>query len=260
MATSLGRPRRIAVINQKGGATKTTTTINLAAALCRRTRRVRITDMDPQAGSATIWLPPTADVGDGLLRVFKDEASLDQATAKTTVDGLYLVPSWESLRTVEKDREPGAELVMQSAYAGSEAPVDYDMMDCPHDLGVLAVAAIAAADDLIIPVQASGLDIAGMDELLELAAKVRKRMNPTLQIAAVVVGRTKGNSGFDARLMNTMREDFPKSVVAKVADSVKMREATEGHKTIDQYDPNGTATRDFADLAEQLENRWAVAA
>lgn len=260
MAADQRRRRRIAVINQKGGATKTTTSVNLGGALCRRGRRARISDLDPQQGSATLWLPPTMDVGDGLLRVFKDEATLDEVTSRTTVPGLFIVPSYESLRSVEKEREPGSELVLRNALDDSTAPVDYEILDCPHTLDVLAVAGIAAADSLIIPVQASGLDVAGMDELLRLAKKIKKRMNPDMEIAAVVVGRTKGNSGFDARLIETFRTDFPNAVVASVADSVRMREATEKHQTIDQFDPSGRATANFAELAEHLENRWGLAA
>jgi chromosome partitioning protein len=248
------------VINQKGGSTKTTTSINLAAALVARGRAVRVTDMDPQEGSSTHWLPPQIDVGSGLHDVFNDQATIDEATSTTTVENLYLVPSYPGLREVEMKRLAGSELVMRAALAASTAPVDVEILDCPHSMDVLAIAGIAAATDLIIPVQASSLDVVGMGELLELAATVKRRMNPQLRIAAIVVGRTKGRSGFDARLLEKFRVEYPEAVVLPISDSVRMRQATNAHTPINLFEPSGRAAADFAALAEALDRQPAVTA
>jgi chromosome partitioning protein len=251
--------RRFTVVNQKGGSTKTTTTVNLAAALVARGRSVRVIDMDPQVGSSTHWLTPQMDVGGGLYDVFADKVTLDEATSTTIVPNLYIVPSYQSLREVEMKRPPGSEVVMRSALQTSRAPVDYDLLDSPHSMDVLAVAAIAGATDLIIPVQASDLDVVGMGELLELAGTVRRRLNPELRIAAIVVGRTKGNSGFDTRLLASFREEYPDAVVLPISDSVRMREATQKHQPINAFEPGGRCTRDFAALAEAIDATVAAA-
>ncbi len=245
--------RIFAVINQKGGATKTTTSVNLGGALVDRGRSVRVIDVDPQVGSSTHWLEPQLDVGGGLFDVFEDTKTLDEATATTVVDRLYLVPSYPSLRQVEMTRPAGTELVLQTAVRESTAPVDYDILDCPHSMDVLAIAGIAAATDLIIPVQASSLDVVGMGELLDLAAKVRKRLNPSLRIAAIVVGRSKGRTSFDTNLLADFREQYPDAVVLPVRDSVRMREATNAHLPITVFEPAGGVAGDFRDLAAALD-------
>jgi chromosome partitioning protein len=253
MTTGTPGRRTLAVINQKGGSTKTTTSVNLAAALVARGRRVRLIDMDPQTGSSTHLLPPQTDVGAGLLDVFRDAATVDQATAKTTVDGLYIVPSYQSLREIERTRPPGSEVVMRTALADSEAPVEYDILDCPHTLDVLAIAGIAAVGELAIPIQASDLDVVGMAELLDLAAVIRRRLNPELRISAIVVGRVKGRSAFDTKLLASFREEYPNAIVAPISDSVKMREATAAHQPINVFEPTGRAAQDFAALAERVD-------
>lgn len=250
--------RRIAVINQKGGSTKTTTSVNLAAALAARGRVVRLIDMDPQEGSATHWLPPQKEAGEGLLRVFKDECSLDEVTVPTGTPGVFIVPSYQSLRAVEMTRQPGSDIVMQAALRETSLPIDYEIEDCPHSMDVLSIAGIAGAEELIVPVQASGLDIVGMKELLDLAAMIRRRLNPTLRISAVVIGRVKGASGFDARLIAKFRGEYPDAAVVSVADTVKMREATAAKKPINAYDPKGRATADFAALAAAIDGGAAA--
>ncbi|MBM0201940.1 ParA family protein [Micromonospora sp. STR1s_5] len=245
------------VINQKGGSTKTTTSINLGAALAALGLRVRVIDSDPQEGSATHWLPPVDidQVGRGLLDVYTDERNLDQATSRTIVPNLYIVPSWTSLRSVEKDRDAGSELVLRAALAQSTAPIDVEIVDCPHTLDVLAIGATSAADELIIPVQASELDVVGMEELLKMVKKVRSRINPHLTIAAIIVGRVKGNSGIDRALLEGFRRDYPDAIVGSVVDSVRMRESTAAHKPITVYEPSGPAARDFMAIAKQLKSR-----
>ncbi|MBC9000539.1 ParA family protein [Micromonospora aurantiaca (nom. illeg.)] len=250
----------LAVINEKGGSTKTTTTVNTAAALAAEGKRVRIIDADPQAGSATYWLPPKDNVGEGLVDVFRDKSTIDDVTSRTAVDNLYIVPSWTTLREVERTREPGSELVLRSALATSEAPIDVDIIDSPHTLDVLAVAAVAAAEGLIVPVQASGLDVVGMEELLEMVKTVRRRINPDLRISAIVVGRAKAigpgrYTAFDQQLIDSFRAQYPDSLVAPIADSVRMREATEAHIPINLYEPNGRCAGDFASLASGLIQR-----
>jgi chromosome partitioning protein len=200
------------------------------------------------------------DVGGGLIDVFEERATLDEVTSTTTVENLYLVPSYPSLRQIEMTRPPGSELVVQAALSESTAPVDDEILDCPHSMDVLSIAGIAAATDLIIPVQASSLDVVGMGELLELALMVKRRMNPHLRIAAIVVGRTKGRSGFDAALLSSFRSEYPDAVVLPIRDSVRMREATNAYTPINKFEPGGGTADDFRALAEALVELPAVAA
>lgn len=251
-----GRARRrrvIAVINVKGGSTKTSTAVNLAAALAAMGHTVRLTDLDPQDGSATLWLPPVTDVGQGLIRVFNEEATLDEATARTNVPNLFLVPSWESLREVERTRPPGAEMTMALALDDSDAPTDYEIFDCPHSKDVLAIAALVGASEMVVPLQASELDVVGMGSLLKLRARVQKMHQKNINITALVIARTKGNSGLEADLQADFTARFPDAVVLPVVDTVKMRQATAAHQPINVFDADSPATANFRELAQRID-------
>lgn len=252
------RKRRIAVINQKGGSTKTSTAVNLAHALVLEGYRVRLHDLDPQRGAATVWLPPIDEVGQGAYDVFLEQRTVDEATARTYVEGLYVVPSWQALRKVETDKVAGAEIAYRVAVDASGADIDYEIFDCTHSLSTLAIAGLASAEELIIPVQASGLDTAGMDELLAMYGKVKKFYVPAMEISGIVVGRTK-NTAFDRKLLKGFREGYPKAVVAEIADSVRMREAPEVGETIFDFEPGGKTARDFRALATRIDT-WELAA
>lgn len=127
-------------------------------------------------------------------------------------------------------------------------------------MDVLSIAGIASATDLIIPVQASLLDVVGMSELINLAGMVKKRLNPELRIAAIVVGRTKGNSAFDRTLLSGFEQEYTDAVVLPVNDSVRMREATKAHAPINLFEPQGRAAADFRALADALDDQPAAEA
>lgn len=248
------RRRRIAVINVKGGSTKTTTSVNLAAALAELERLSRVWDFDPQDGSATEYLPPATEAGQGLAEVFSMESTVDEVTAKTSVPGVLIVPSYESLRAVERDREAGSELAVVRALEASKLDVEYEIYDCPHSKDVLAIAALAAADWVIVPLQASRLDVVGMAALLKLIERVKTMLNPDLKIVAMVVARTKGNSSLEAKMLADLEQRFPGVIVLPVADTVKMREATDKHQPINIYDPASPATAHFRALAQAIDS------
>jgi cellulose biosynthesis protein BcsQ/intein/homing endonuclease len=245
----------------------TTTAVNLGAAFAEMGLTVRVIDADPQAGSVTHWLPPQQEVETGLLEVYKTllygtgNLTIDHVTSLTTVENLLIVPSWTSMRVVEQDRLAGADQVLRRALAGSDAEVNIDIIDAPHTLDVIAVGAIAAADEIIIPLQASDLDTVGMQELLDVLDRVQRLMDrPDLRIAAIVVGRTKPNSIFDTQLIEGFRDAYPGAVIGSVPDTVKMREATTAHLPITVYAPKEKASKAFRAMAQELVRRWVVPA
>lgn len=266
------RTRRICIFSYKGGCTKTTTAVNLCSALCRLGRRVRLWDLDPQDGSATLWLPPKVNVGGGLERLYNDRGTtLADVTAPTSVHGLSIIPSYESLRAIDQKNEMGTDRVIAKALrdADGEYPVfdgdayddrdvDYDVFDCLHTLGPLVAGAMEAADELWIPVQPSLLDVAGLEQLIDLGERIQALVNPNLWISTVVIGRVKGNAGLDAELLRDTREKFPNATVASIADSVEMRRATKNRMPIDAHAPKSSCASDFAELARITDERVAA--
>ncbi len=246
-----------AVVNQKGGAGKTTTVISLGAVWAAWGLRVRAIDADPQAGSATFWLPPQRKAPD-LKAVYFDEATLDEATAETAVPGLYLVPSDKTLGQVEYANLPDANLSMRSAIAES-AKYDVTLLDCRPTLGVLTVSQLVAAPEVIIPLGASGMDVPGLVELADTLATVRRRLNPALRVTAVVVC-DDADTLLSRDVRAQLEEDYPDAVHWRIRHSVRVAEAPFAHKPLTEYAPDAPPTREYIGLAAELLIRQGVSA
>jgi chromosome partitioning protein len=257
LAVSRGNPdhqRVIAVVNQKGGVGKTTTAVTLGAIWATWGLRVRLIDSDPQLGSATFWLPPQWPDGTpprDLRAVYFGEATLDQATAPTTVPGLYLVPSDKTLGQVEYANLPDANLAMRSELAESAEPFDVTLIDCRPSLGVLTVSALTAAREVLIPLGASGMDVPGLIELSETRETVRKRLNPDLRVVAVVVCHDS-NTILSREIRARLDEDYPEALRWRIPRSVKVEEAPFAHEALTTFAPNIAPTREYTGLAARL--------
>jgi chromosome partitioning protein len=250
--------RVITVVNQKGGSTKTTTAVGLAYGLVKLGLRVRIWDADPQGGSVTLWLPPQQPVGEGLLEVYRRAATVDEVTSLTNFENLYIVPSWPSMREVEQLRKPGSEMVLKAAVVSSTAPVDVEVIDATHTMDVIAAGAVTAADELVIPLQPSELDMGGMTELLDMIAAVRTYYTPQLRIAAIVIGFANPKAGYDLSVIDDFAAAYPDAVVTYVPMSVKMREAVAVHAPhqVHVKSAKNAVNIQFAALAQSFVDRW----
>lgn len=254
-----GRRITLAVVQQKGGTTKTTTTVLLAQALVMMGLRVRIWDADPQSGSATLWLTPQSEVGRGLLEVYNDAYTVDQVTSLTGFPWLYVVPSWPDLRKIEQTRPPGSEVVLKQAVATSTAPVDVEIIDAPPNLDVIMAGAVTAADELVVPVQASALDLSGMQELLGVHEAVRRRYSPNLTIGAIVIGRAKPKAVYDLSVLDGFRSAYPEAIVTYVPDAVKVREAVDMHMPFQLYvkGAKNPVNMQLSQFAAAFVDRWS---
>lgn len=252
--------RVYAVVNQKGGAGKTTTAVTLGAIWASWGLRVRLIDVDPQLGSATYWLPPQWNEKPqyDLRHVYFEEASLDQATAATVVPGLYLVPSYKTLAQVEYAGLADANLRLRDALRESGTPIDITLIDCRPSLGVLTVSALTAADELLITLGASGMDIPGLIELAETRETVRRRLNPALRVGAVVVCHdSKTNLSTQVRVQ--LDADYPDALRWRIARSVRVEEAPFAHEPLTTFAPEIRPTREYVGLAANLLLRGSAA-
>src|SRR3982751_6116729 len=182
------RMRRIAVINQKGGVGKTTTTVNLAAALAQAGRRVCVLDLDPQAHASThLGVEPDGTIPSlyDVLVANKPLAAIRRPVAET----LWVAPSDINLAAAEVELAGivGREVILREALAQDAEPFDFVLMDCGPSLGVLTLNALAAADEVFIPLQPHFLALHGLSKLLETTALVARRINPRLRVTAVIV-------------------------------------------------------------------------
>lgn len=251
-------PRRYVITNQKGGQGKTTTAAGLGAEFAAQGLSVRLIDCDPQLASLTYWFPPQWDdqppeARFDLSHVLLGQATLDDATWATQVPGLYIVPSYKSVNQFEVMRPPGADLVLRQALDESRQ-AGVTLIDCPPNLGLLTVTAIASADDVLIPVLPGALDVAGVADLNQTLELVRKRLNPRLQVVAVVLRRMQ-KTALAAAIERQLAADYPEAIHQIIRHTVRIAEAPNFHATLRDYAPAATATLDYQQFAERLNER-----
>lgn len=248
--------RTIAVMNQKGGSGKTTTAVNLAGALAEAGQRVLLIDVDAQA-SASSWLG-IGDGGRGLMEVFTDNGNLSDLVVDTAVAGVSCVPASSWLVGVERALagEVGAELILRRALAALP-PRRWDvvLVDCPPSLGLLSVSALTAVDELLIPIEAHVMALAGLAQLLRTVEVVRDRLNPSLRVTGIVACRVDGRTRHSAEVLQQLRERFGNLVYnTYIRANVRLAEAPSFHQPITLYEPRSAGAEDYRSLAAEVMN------
>ncbi len=261
--------RRIAVINQKGGVGKTTTTVNLGAALAKRGLRVLLLDMDPQA-NLTVHVDKRPDLeSHTLTSLLVEDTPLQDLVQPTTLPNLAVVPSDTSLAGVEQvlANRIGRETILREALDVFPAAKDYDfvLFDCPPSLGVLSANALVAAHHVVIPMQAEYLSLQGMAKLLEVIQLVQKRLNPQLNIACVLPCMLDGRTNLSTEVLREIDAHFgPMLAKTRIRNNVKLAEAPSFGRTIFEHAPDSNGARDYEAFCDEflamIERHEAAAA
>lgn len=251
-ATEALTARTYAVINQKGGAGKTTSSVTLAAYLASQGHRVRLIDADSSA-SASFWLTGQRVAVDDaktptLLDVFFGRRTLAE-TEIAVRPNLHLVRASDALGRVEFERPPGCEQALARNIAASEPSIT--LIDGPPSLGTLAVAALAAADGVIVPVRASGLDVPALIKLNETIDLVERNVNPGLSIEAVLLTDAMENK-LSTDLFRQLRDDYPEAAVRRIRHGVRAAEAPTVHEPLTEYSPRCNPMLDYIAVADLL--------
>ena len=256
-----------AVINQKGGVGKTTTTANLGAGLARHGKRVLLIDMDPQAN---LSLHLDVDVHQEMASIYgvlRGEHPAGKALRATGTDQLDLLPSNIDLSGVEIElvNEVGREMILRDALQQDqvlrERGYDYVVIDCPPSLGLLAVNALTAADSVLIPVQSEFFALQGMGKLMQVVELVRHRLNPRLTVAAIVMCMFQGNTNLAREVVAEVKRFFgDKVMAATIRQNIKLAEAPSHGQTIFQYAPGSNGALDYDQLAREFLERFSAPA
>lgn len=246
------RVPRIAVVNKKGGSGKTTTSVTLAGIFASWGLKSRVTDGDPQLASTTYWLAPGVGTGMPLLHDFYfGSKTLDEVTYPTEVDNLLVVPSLKPLEDVETRRPAGSDGLLAAEFAGGSAHgVDVEIMDASPSVGVVTISLLAAATDVMITMKPSGLDSVGASEIDEPLALVKKRLNPALTIASVVLVDADGRAEFTSQVQGQAEQDYPTAIVATVPHSIEAAKAPLAHLPMHRFAPANPVTDAYYALAE----------
>ena len=260
------RMRRIALINQKGGVGKTTTTVNLGAALAEAGARVLVVDLDPQANlTLHLGIDPSAlapeETSYGVL-VGGDPVA--RAVRPTKTPRLSILPSSIDLSGAELELASamGRERLLRDAFdpwledwreQTGEYPVDYLLFDCPPSLGLLAINGLTAADEVFLVVQTEFFALQGLSKLVEVVRLVQKRMHPELRITGLVPSLYDARLRLAREVLAELRRYFPETVFpTSIAQNVRLAEAPSFGQTILQYAPESTGARDYRALARAV--------
>ncbi|QDU23967.1 ParA family protein [Urbifossiella limnaea] len=257
--------RRIAVINQKGGVGKTTTTVNLAAALAAAGKRVCVLDLDPQAHASThLGFEPDGKAP-SLYDVLVANTPLS-AVRREVEPNLTLCPSDINLAAAEVELAGvvGREVLLREALAADGAAFDYLLMDCGPSLGVLTLNALAAADEVFIPLQPHFFALHGLSKLLETTALVARRINPAVKVSGVVICLYDAATKLAQEVVGDLAAFLDQSRAAnvpwaaakvfdtKVRRNVKLAECPSHGKSIFAYAPRSPGAADYAALANEV--------
>jgi chromosome partitioning protein len=246
----------IAVLNQKGGVGKTTTTINLAAFLAREGQRVLICDLDPQGNSTSGLGIDKNSLSSTLYDVLFSRAEAVNTIQKINEEKLFLMPSNAQLAGAEVELVaiPERELQLKKVLAGLD--YDYILIDCPPALGLLTVNALAAADQVLIPVQAEYYALEGLSQLLSVIQQVRQALNRSLNILGVVVTLYDKRNSLSDQVKKELEKYFDDKVFKTVIPrNVRLAEAPSFGKSIIEHDKWSKGARAYKALAKEVEQR-----
>ena len=248
----------VAIANQKGGVGKTTTAINLSTCVADLGKeRVLLIDLDPQA-NATSGLGFAPEAGTSLYDVLLGGASLANRVQPTRFDKLSLIPSDMELAGAEVElaqaedhltrlREVLAPLRIAAIY-------DYVFLDCPPSLGVLMTSALAAADELLIPLQCEFFGLEGLAKIVHVQEQIRRSgANPEGRIEGIVMTMFDGRTNLSKQVVEQVREHFPDEVYQTVIRrSIRLGEAPSFGKAIIEYNPSSQGAVDYRSLAQEF--------
>ncbi len=248
-------PRIIAIANQKGGVGKTTTTVNLGAGLAELDRRVLIIDLDPQ-GNATTGLGVEArNFEKSMYDVLMQDTELDDAIEPTNVKNLFIAPATIDLAgaDIELVSAFSRELKLKRAIEQVVNDFDFILIDCPPSLGLITVNGLAAASEVLVPIQCEYYALEGLGQLLRNVQLVKSNLNPNLEVSTIVMTMYDARTKLSDQVVEEVRNHFGDKVCRTVIPrTVRISEAPSFGQPITIFDPSSRGAIAYRSLAQEV--------
>ena len=254
----------ISLVNQKGGVGKTTTSINLAAALGKEKKKTLLIDLDPQGNASTGLGYQNGDFEHDIYDVLTGVCPIESAIIKTKFKNLSLVPSTINLAGVDvefvknmlEDSTFRQNEQLRNVLATVKDDYDYIIIDCQPSLGISTMNALVASNSVIIPVQCEFFALEGITQLLNSIIMVQDNMNPNLRIEGVLLTMLDGRTNIGLEVIEEVRKYFKNKVFNTIIPRlVRLVEAPSHGKPISDYDPTSRATLAYENLAKEVISR-----
>lgn len=255
---TIGQTKVFAIINQKGGVGKSTTAINLAAALGERNKQVLLVDLDPQGNSTSGLGVNKKEVEVDVYDVLLNGATVQEAIIPDITEGLDLLPATIDLAGAEVElvSQIARENRLKDATGSLRGKYDYIFVDCPPSLGLLTINSLVAADKLIIPIQCEFYALEGVTELLETMKLVKSHLNPALEIYGVLLTMYDSRTTLSRQVAEEIRAYFGSKVFdTLIPRTVRLSEAPSYGLPVIKYDPEGKGAQAYIQLAEEVIKR-----
>ncbi|HYO33524.1 MAG TPA: ParA family protein [Nocardioidaceae bacterium] len=258
--------RTLVIANQKGGVGKTTTAVNIAAALAQHGLKVLLLDLDPQGNASTALSVEHGEGTPGIYDVLIAGAAISDVRVESKhVPGLYVVPATidlagaeiELVSMVARETRLRRALEVHLAERGAAGErYDYVLIDCPPSLGLLTVNALSAGKEMLVPIQCEYYAMEGLGQLLRTLEQIREHLNPELQVAAILLTMYDARTRLAQGVADEVRRHFGDVVLSAVIPrSVRISEAPSHGQTVVTYDPSSAGASSYVEAATELASQ-----
>ena len=254
----------IAIVNQKGGVGKTTSSINLAASLGLLGKKTLLVDLDPQGNSTTGVGVNKGELKNSIYELLVDQAEIKDVVVKTKFKNLYLIPASINLAGVDMElmdmtksiSDFVPQLQLKKHLSNITVDFDYIILDCPPSLGLITTNALAASNSVIIPVQCEFFALEGIMQLLNSIMIAQKKLNPSLDIEGVLLTMLDNRTNLGLEVVEEIKSYFKEKVYDTIIPRlVRLSEAPSHGKPIHAYDPRSRGTEAYINLAKEVIER-----